>query len=93
MAFLANSRLPEGVTRQQILDYMSEHQVAHSTWDLFRHRVVEQYQFKVGDEPGVVLFLDVQSEEDARELLADLPIVVGGLLEFEVDPISRVMKF
>ena len=93
MTFLANSRLPEGATRQQAVDYMSEHQVATSTWDLIRHRVIEQYHFKVGDEPGVVLFLDVQSEEDARGLLADFPIVAAGVLEFEVDPISRVIRF
>ena len=53
---------------------------------------MEQYYFKVGDEPGVILVLDVQSEADARALLADLPIVAAGLLEFEFDPISRVMK-
>jgi hypothetical protein len=93
MTFLANSRLRDGVTRQQVVDYMSEHEIQHSTWDLFRHRIVEQYHFKIGDEPGAVLFLDVESEEDARKLLADLPIVAAGLLEFEIDPVSRVAKF
>ena len=92
MTFLANSRLPESVTRQQVLDYVSEHQMAESTWDLMRHGAVEQYHFKVGDEPGVVLLLDVPSEGDARGLLADLPIVAAGLLEFEVDPLSRVIE-
>ena len=93
MTFLANSRLRDGVTREQVLDYMSEHGVDHSAWDLVRHRVVEQYHFKVGDEPGVVLVLNAESEEEARKVLADLPIVAAGLLEFETDPLSRVASF
>lgn len=93
MTFLANSRLRDGQTRQQVVDYMSEHPVEHSTWDLFRHRIVEKYYFKVGDEPGVVLFLNVESAEEARERLSDLPIVAAGVLEFEIDPVSPLAKF
>jgi hypothetical protein len=93
MTFLANSRLRDGVTRQQVVDYMSEHGIQHSTWDLFRHRTVERYHFKVGDQPGAVLFLDVETEEEARKLVTDLPIVAAGLLEFEIDPLSQLAKF
>ena len=93
MTFLANSRLAAGVTRQQVLEYFGEHAVDSSTWDLIRHRVVTDYAFKVGDDPGVVLFLDVDSEAETREIVEAFPVVAQGLLTFEVEPVSKVAKF
>ena len=70
--FLANSTLPEGVTRQDVVDWMAEHGVSESTWDLFRHRVVTQFHYKVGDSPGAVLIMDVESAEEGQQILSEL---------------------
>jgi hypothetical protein len=52
---------------------------------------VTDYAFKVGDLPGVVLFLRADSEDEARQLLDSTPIVEQGLLRFELEPLGVVM--
>ena len=56
-----------------------------------RHRVVTDYALKVGKQPGIVLFLRADSEDEARTLVNSTPIVEQGLLTFEVEPLGRVM--
>ena len=74
------------MTREQLVAYFGEHSFDTATWDLVRHRVVSEYSFEVGNEPGVVLFIDVDSEAEARKIVESLPVVAGGLLTFELDP-------
>jgi len=93
MRFLANSRMVEGVTREQLVQYFADHEISSSTWDLFRHRIVSEYAFKVGDRPGVVLFLDVDSDEAAAQVVNALPVVAYGLLTFDIDPLRPVAHF
>jgi hypothetical protein len=69
LRFLANSRLTDGTSREQLVQYFADHAIESSTWDLVRHRVVTEYAFKVGARPGVVLFLDVDSEDAAAEVV------------------------
>ena len=40
-----------------------------------------------------MLFLDVDSEAEAREILNALPVVAQGLLMFDFDPVSNIAKF
>ena len=56
-----------------------------------RHRIVTDYAFKVGEQPGVVLFLRADSEEEARTIVDSIPIVKDGLLRFDIDPLGQVM--
>ena len=56
-----------------------------------RHRIVTDYAFKVGEQPGVVLFLSADSADEARELVDSTPVVKQGLLRFEVEPLGTVM--
>ena len=49
------------------------------------------YAFKVGEHPGVVLFLRADSEDEARNIVDSIPIVKQGLLRFDVDPLREVM--
>jgi hypothetical protein len=83
----------DGVTRDQLVRYFADHEVASSTWDLVRHRVVTDYAFKVGARPGVVLFLEVDSEDAAADIVNALPVVAQGLLTFDIDPVSAVAHF
>jgi hypothetical protein len=91
MKFMANSRIAEGVTAEQLGQFFDDSSVSSSAWELVRHRVVTDYAFKVGDTPGVVLFLEVDSAEDASRILKDLPAVQHGLITFELDPLHRFM--
>jgi hypothetical protein len=90
---VANSQMVDGVTRDQLVRYFADHEVASSTWDLVRHRVVTDYAFKVGARPGVVLFLEVDSEDAAADIVNALPVVAQGLLTFDIDPVSAVAHF
>jgi hypothetical protein len=91
--FVANSRLADGVTRERVLEFFQEHAMESSTWDLVRHRIVTDHAFKVGARPGVVLFLEADSEEAAGEIVNGLPVVQKGLWVFDIDPVSPVAHF
>jgi hypothetical protein len=93
LRFLANSQLVDGVSRGQVIDYFANHEIASSTWDLVRHRIVTEYAFKVGDVPGLVLFLEVESAEEASKVTDALPVVATGLLRFEIDPLRATARF
>ena len=91
--FIANSRLADGVTRERLLQFFHEHAIESSTWDLVRHRIVTDHAFKVGAQPGVVLFLEADSEDAAAEIVNSLPAVQNGLWVFDIDPVSAVAHF
>lgn len=93
MRFLVNSRLVDGVDGGQLVAWFHEHTIDSATWDLVRHRVVVDHMFKVGDEPGVVLILEVDSRDEAEAIVGALPVVEHGLLRFEIDPVSAVANF
>jgi hypothetical protein len=88
---MANSRPAEGVTPEQLTEYFETHGVTSEAWELVRHRIVTDYAFKTGEQPGVVLFLRADSEDEAREVVDSTPIVKKGLLRFELDPLGQVM--
>jgi hypothetical protein len=93
MLLMANSRIGEGVTPEQLARFFDENTVSTKAWDLVRHRVVTEYAFKAGEVPGIVLFLEVDSPDEASEIVNGLPVVQQGLLTFELDPIGKSMRF
>ena len=50
--------------RDQLIEYFGQH--IESSWDLVRHRVVADQMFKVGDAPGIILFLEVDTSGEAE---------------------------
>ena len=88
---MANSRPGDGVNPEQLTEYFESHDVSAEAWELVRHRIVTDYAFKVGEQPGVVLFLSADSADEARELVDSTPVVKQGLLRFEVEPLGTVM--
>ena len=91
MHFMADSRPAEGVLPEQVREYFDVNGVSSGAWEMVRHRVVTDYAFKVGEPPGVVLFVSAESEADVRKLVDSLPIVVQGLLTFDLAPIGPFM--
>ena len=90
---MANSRLAEGISREQLVQYVADHEIESSTWDLVRHHTVTEYVFKVGASPGIVLFLEADSETAAQEIVNALPVAERGLLAFDIDPVRAVAHF
>lgn len=93
MLLMANSRIGEGVTPGQLTRFFDENTVSTQAWDLVRHRVVTEYAFKIGDVPGIVVFMEVDSADEGSEIVNGLPVVQQGLLTFELDPIGKTMRF
>jgi hypothetical protein len=89
--FIANSRPAEGVSYERLTGFFDANGVSSEAWELVRNGIVTDYAFKVGDSPGVVLFLHGDSEDEARKLVDSLPIVTQGLVTFEVEPLGTVM--
>ena len=92
MRYMANSRIAEGVTPEQLTTFFDENGFSPEAWELVRHRVVIEYALKVGDAPGVVLFLEVDSPDEASTLVNALPAVQQGLITFELDPLGKNMR-
>ncbi|WP_405068855.1 hypothetical protein OG558_03115 [Kribbella sp. NBC_01510] len=90
---MANSRIGEGVTPEQLTRFFDENTVSTQAWDLVRHRVVTEYAFKIGDVPGIVVFMEADSADEGSEIVNGLPVVQQGLLTFELDPIGKTMRF
>jgi hypothetical protein len=92
MRFMANSRIAEGATPEELTEFFDESGFSSSGWDLVRHRVVTEYALKTGDVPGVVLFLEAASPGEASDIVNGLPAVQQGLISFDLDPIGKSMR-
>ena len=92
MRFMANSRIADGVAPEELTKLFDENGFSPEAWDLVQHRVVTEYALKVGDAPGVVLFLEVASPEEASDVVNGLPAVQQGLITFDLDPIGKSMR-
>jgi hypothetical protein len=88
---MANSRPADGVSPERLTEYFEANGVSSKAWELVRHGIVTDYAFKIGEQPGVVLFLRADSEDEAREIVDSIPVVEQGLLRFEVEPLGPVM--
>lgn len=92
MRFMANSRPADGVTPEQLSQFFDENSFSAGAWELVQRRVVVEYALKVGDVPGVVLFLDVDSPDQASEVVNGLSAVQHGLITFDLDPLGKSMR-
>lgn len=92
MRFMANSRIGDGVTREQLTKFFKENSASSEAWELIRNRIVTEYAFKEGAMPGVVLFLEVDSLEEASAVVNGLPAVQQGVIKFELDPLGKTMR-
>ena len=92
MLFILNSRMCDGVTRDQIVARLSQ-DIKMETWELVQKGVIAQWYFKVGDQPGLFILVNCDSMEEARELIDTAPMVKEGLIEFDIDPVNQFPRF
>ncbi|BBB47858.1 muconolactone Delta-isomerase family protein [Pelolinea submarina] len=59
---------------------------ARAAWKLVQEGTFREMYF-TAEEHTAVIMLEADSVETAREILADLPLVRAGLIEFEVIPL------
>ncbi len=57
--------------------------------DLYKSGVIRDIYFR-RDRPGVAMFLECDSVEDASAAVADFPLAKAGLLTFECIPLGLI---
>jgi len=65
---------------------------AARAWELYQAGELRELHFRA-DRPEAVLFLEVQDLPSARSLLARLPLVARGLIDFELVPLAPYPGF
>lgn len=68
-----------------------EAEVRH-TWASYKSGVVRDVYFRQ-DRPGVALFLECESVDEAKKHLAELPLAKAGLLDFDVIPLGPFVNW
>ena len=59
---------------------------ARHVWELYESDRVREFYLRADYQPGVVLIFECDDATEAERLVAELPIVEAGLLNFEVVP-------
>ncbi len=77
-----------GVTPQQIMAVMPEEMRA--TARLYLDGKIRDW-YSRGDGKGVVLFLDVKTEDEARAIVDELPLAKAQLTDHQFIPVGPVM--
>lgn len=63
-----------------------EAEVRH-TWQAYKEGAIRDIYFRQ-DRPGVAIFMECASPDEAKAILADLPLAKAGLIEFDTIPLG-----
>jgi hypothetical protein len=64
------------------------HEVPH-TLQLYLDGKVEQFWFV--EKSGPIFLMNVESVEDAKAIIATLPLVIAGLMTYDVKPVGPLI--
>jgi hypothetical protein len=78
----------QGVTRQQIMAVMPSE--IRETVKLYLDGKIRQW-YSRGDGKGVILFIDVKTQDEARALMETLPLSKEQLVDDEYIPVGPLM--
>jgi hypothetical protein len=82
---LAIGHAQTGVRWEHIAPYVGEE--ARSVWELYESDRVREFYLRADHRPGVVLVFEIDDASEAERLVAALPLVESGLLDFVVIPV------
>ena len=85
MRILAIERPVAGVTDAQFTAQISAAE-AQRAWELHQAGTIRELAFRA-DEAAAVLTLECSDVDEARGVLAELPLVAAGLIDFELIPL------
>lgn len=91
MRILAIERSTPGVSDAQFTPELAASE-ALRVWELYQAGTLRDLYFR-DDEPSAVLMLECDGLPEAGEVLASLPLVVAGLIEFELLPLRAYPGF
>jgi muconolactone delta-isomerase len=84
MQILALENDLPGATAEQFQPLLKDE--ARRVWELQQSGALREIYFRA-DYPTAVLMLECDDTEEARCLLSSLPLVMAGLIEFEIIPL------
>ena len=91
MRFLAIERPVAGVTDDRFTPELAAAE-ARRAWELNQAGSIRELFFRA-DESAAVLTLECSDIDEARLVLAQLPLVAAGLIEFELIPLRAYPGF
>ncbi|MGD0862829.1 MAG: muconolactone Delta-isomerase family protein [Candidatus Limnocylindrales bacterium] len=91
MRILALERPVPGVTHDRFTGELSAAE-ARRAWELYQAGTIRELYFRA-DEPAAVLMLECGDAAEARRVLATLPLVAAGLIDFDVIPLLAYPGF
>jgi muconolactone delta-isomerase len=91
MRILAIERPIPGVAADRFTPELSAGE-ARRAWELHQAGSIRELSFRA-DEPAAVLVLECAGVDEAREILATLPLLAAGLIDFEVIPLRAYPGF
>jgi len=88
MQILAIDKISEGVTAAVLEPHLPQELAA--TVQLYLQEKIRTFYFRK-DRAGVVFIMECESVEEAKEILAGLPMVQEKLLDFDLIPVGPLM--
>jgi hypothetical protein len=88
---LALGHAQTGIRWEHIAPYVGEE--ARSVWELYESDRVREFYLRADHRPGVVLVFESDDVREAERVVAALPMVKAGLLDFEVIPLRPYIGF
>lgn len=90
MKILALEVEKPGATAEQFQRFLKME--ALRIWELYQQEIVREAYFRA-DQHTAVLVLECESSQQARQVLASLPLVEQGLIDFELIPLTPYPGF
>ena len=90
MKILALEHELPGAPAGQFLEHAKDE--ARKAWELHQAGIIRELYFRA-DKNDAVLVLECVSVDEAREILAALPLVQAGLISFEIIPLMAYSGF
>ncbi len=85
MQILAISKLKDGVTMDKIGSHAAE-EIKH-TLEAYLDGKIRSFWFQV-NSPGVVFILESKDEDEARQVMDEMPLAVAGFMDVDLIPLQ-----
>ena len=90
MKILALEKEYEGKTPEEFQKY-SEEEALH-VWELYKSDKIREIYFR-GDQNSAIIILECENVEEAKTILANLPLVKNKLIYFDIIPLKPYPGF
>ncbi len=91
MKVIAVEKEVSGVREEQFTAELLQAE-ARKAWDLYQSGILRELHFRE-DRNAAVLVLECAGPREARDALAQLPLVRAGLIDFELIPLKPYLGF